>query len=239
MEKSDNVSKTFRGKSHVSAKIKNLKNVPNYFWNNSEKDDLARVISLSEQLDKSIREDFNEKYDNDIAKNFANQMCMLIDERIMNDIASSTNNDITNTKVITDNNQINTLQQLGNTATTNVEPVFTQTIAIDGKISSGIGVYMNGSLTSKQSEPITEDVINHPNHYNSVIFKQVIDMMIKLFPIEEVLAFCKLNSFKYRMRAGAKDATKIEQDINKAIWYENKFIILSQSEPNVKQILKG
>ena len=89
------------------------------------------------------------------------------------------------------------------------------------------------------SESITEDVINHPKHYNSDVFPQVIDMMLKSFTKDEVLAFCKLNSFKYRMRAGVKDATKIEQDINKAIWYENKFKELNQIDTNLKQIIKG
>jgi len=72
------------------------------------------------------------------------------------------------------------------------------------------------------------DIINKAKHYNSEVFPEVIEMMITLFGIEETKAFCKLNAFKYRLRCGNKDNNSIEQDINKAIWYENKFKELSK-----------
>ena len=96
-----------------------------------------------------------------------------------------------------------------------------------------------------------KDDVNHPKHYNSEVFPQVIDMMLKTFSKVDVLAFCKLNSFKYRMRVGHKFNTDAEmipiheynetivKDIKKAIWYENKYNELNQVESNVKQIIKG
>ena len=55
--------------------------------------------------------------------------------------------------------------------------------------------------------------VNHPQHY-------------KTYDVETI-SFCKLNAFKYRMRAGHKD--NAEQDINKALWYENKLKELQSS----------
>ncbi len=65
----------------------------------------------------------------------------------------------------------------------------------------------------------TEDRIN-PDYYrrNGV---ETIDQMLTLFGSEKVLHFCELNAFKYRMRAGHKSSNR-EEDINKALWYENK-----------------
>lgn len=50
---------------------------------------------------------------------------------------------------------------------------------------------------------------------------ETIDQMITLFGSEKVKSFCELNAFKYRMRAGHK-SDNIEEDIKKAMWYENK-----------------
>lgn len=61
-----------------------------------------------------------------------------------------------------------------------------------------------------------------PNHYKNGD-KEVWEMMIDLFGIEAFLNFCRLNSFKYRMRAGQKPNEPIERDIEKALWYEEKY----------------
>lgn len=65
--------------------------------------------------------------------------------------------------------------------------------------------------------------VNHPSHYNHGGM-ETIDKMIKLYGIEKVKAFCELNAFKYRDRAGYKGSSDsaIAKDINKALWYENK-----------------
>lgn len=64
------------------------------------------------------------------------------------------------------------------------------------------------------------DNVNHPQHYNSGGI-ECIDAMVAAFGKEEVGAFCKLNAFKYLWRCEHK-GTYLE-DINKAIWYLNKF----------------
>lgn len=66
-------------------------------------------------------------------------------------------------------------------------------------------------------------LVNHPFHYNHGGM-ETIDKMIKLYGIEKVKAFCELNAFKYRDRAGYKgnSDSAIARDIHKALWYENK-----------------
>jgi len=47
-------------------------------------------------------------------------------------------------------------------------------------------------------------------------------MMVAAFGKEKYLAFCELNAFKYRMRAGSKPTSSVVEDINKAQWYESQ-----------------
>ena len=60
-----------------------------------------------------------------------------------------------------------------------------------------------------------------PSHYKHGS-KEVWEMMIDVFGKEKWLAFCELNAFKYRMRAGRKDKASCESDLEKAFWYEDK-----------------
>ena len=71
---------------------------------------------------------------------------------------------------------------------------------------------------------INMEQVNHPQHYTTYDV-ETLDMMIRIWGIKETISFCKLNAFKYRMRAGHKD--NAQQDINKALWYENKMKELS------------
>lgn len=64
------------------------------------------------------------------------------------------------------------------------------------------------------------DYIN-PNHYKNMS-KEVIDMMIDIWGVENVTIYCEITSFKYRMRLGLKPDQPIERDLEKAKWYENK-----------------
>lgn len=64
------------------------------------------------------------------------------------------------------------------------------------------------------------DYIN-PNHYKDGGM-EVIDMMVKIWGVEKVIAHCEITAFKYRMRAGKKPDQPIERDLQKAKWYENK-----------------
>lgn len=64
------------------------------------------------------------------------------------------------------------------------------------------------------------DQVNHPSHYNSGKI-ECIDGMLAAFSKEEVAAFCKLNAFKYIWRSNYKG--KSTEDIQKALWYLNKY----------------
>ena len=64
------------------------------------------------------------------------------------------------------------------------------------------------------------DVVNQPPHYNSGNI-QCIDAMLSTFGVEQTVAFCKLNAFKYIWRCDHKHKEPTE-DIAKAIWYLNK-----------------
>lgn len=68
--------------------------------------------------------------------------------------------------------------------------------------------------------PNTKEQVNHPDHYNDYDV-EVIEMMERIFGHEAVINFCRLNAFKYRMRAGHKDGNSLEQDLKKERWYLN------------------
>ena len=64
------------------------------------------------------------------------------------------------------------------------------------------------------------DVVNKPKHYCREGGMECFDEMLLLFSREEVLAFCKLNAWKYRYRAAGKNG---EEDLKKSDWYLNKY----------------
>ena len=73
---------------------------------------------------------------------------------------------------------------------------------------------------------LDDDPVNHPSHYQTYSADnniECIDAMKAAFGVEEVLDFCKLNAFKYLWRSSSKGKN---QDIEKAIWYLNKFLEL-------------
>ena len=63
------------------------------------------------------------------------------------------------------------------------------------------------------------DNVNHPSHYKQGTI-ECIDAMRQQFTKEEVVAFCKLNAFKYLWRSNHKGTQ--QQDIDKANWYLNQ-----------------
>jgi len=60
----------------------------------------------------------------------------------------------------------------------------------------------------------------NPAHYKTQD-KETWEMMVDIWGEDAFLTFCKLNAFKYRMRAGVKTEDPTE-DIKKAKWYEAK-----------------
>lgn len=66
------------------------------------------------------------------------------------------------------------------------------------------------------------DNVNSPKHYTSCPSGlETIHKMIRLYGQEAVYYYCLCNAMKYRERAGIK-SDRIEEDIAKAQWYENK-----------------
>jgi hypothetical protein len=64
------------------------------------------------------------------------------------------------------------------------------------------------------------DFVN-PDHYKKG-GKEVIEMMIDVWGEADVIKYCEMNAFKYRMRMGSKPNQPVEQELKKALWYENK-----------------
>lgn len=63
-----------------------------------------------------------------------------------------------------------------------------------------------------------KDMVNHPDHYKQG-GKECIEVMIDEFGVRDVIAFCRLNAFKYQWRAGKKEGNSYSQDMAKAEWY--------------------
>lgn len=72
---------------------------------------------------------------------------------------------------------------------------------------------------------VGEDGVNHPSHYNQGGI-ECIDAMVAAFGKEAVATFCHINAFKYLWRTEHKNGL---QDIDKAIWYLNKYKELTAS----------
>jgi hypothetical protein len=99
--------------------------------------------------------------------------------------------------------------------------------------SRGERIYL-GSL----DETNIEDLVNNPSHYKGDVYPEVIDMMVTLFGVQETMSFCKLNSFKYRLRTGLKKGSDegIIEDVRKAIWYEQKYETLRNTQYENKNV---
>ena len=70
------------------------------------------------------------------------------------------------------------------------------------------------------------DPVNHPTHYETGKF-ECIEVMQEAIGIEAVKGFCLCNAFKYIYRSGRKNG---REDIQKAIWYLNKYLELDGEE---------
>ena len=68
--------------------------------------------------------------------------------------------------------------------------------------------------------------VNHPNHYNREDAMECIDELIQVFGKTYVRHFCLCNVWKYRYRAGQKDAESALKDLKKSDWYMKKYIEL-------------
>lgn len=77
---------------------------------------------------------------------------------------------------------------------------------------------------NKKVKEMENDPVNHPNHYSSGGI-DCIDAMIAAYGKESVKQFCKCNAFKYQWRFDKKNG---KEDLDKAQWYQNKFLELSE-----------
>ena len=69
------------------------------------------------------------------------------------------------------------------------------------------------------------DVVNHPSHYCTGKY-ECIDVMVETQGIEATKSFCLCNALKYLDRHNGKNGL---EDIEKAKWYIDKYIALSQT----------
>lgn len=67
------------------------------------------------------------------------------------------------------------------------------------------------------------NIVSHPSHYCTGKF-ECIDVMLEVFGVEKVKAFCQLNAFKYMYRSDRKNSI---EDIQKSEWYLKKLQELS------------
>lgn len=78
--------------------------------------------------------------------------------------------------------------------------------------------YLNGTAT--------QDIVNHPNHYNSYS-REVIDTMQGSMTAEEFKGYLKGNVMKYINRYQFKNGV---EDLKKAQWYLNKLTEVAENE---------
>lgn len=77
-------------------------------------------------------------------------------------------------------------------------------------------------MTVEQLVMVNEGTVEHPGHYK-VHKNECWDEMIALFGVDEFCIFAKLNAWKYRYRADAKNGA---EDLNKADAYIDKIMEL-------------
>lgn len=87
-------------------------------------------------------------------------------------------------------------------------------------------VYADSQLTPADSQFAPADYaaeIDHPTHYAGKF--ECIDVMLETMGRDDVRAFCLCNAFKYLWRCKKKHETP-EEDIEKAVWYLQKYLEL-------------
>lgn len=70
-------------------------------------------------------------------------------------------------------------------------------------------------LSEPESEPEEKDAVNHPSHYTDGKY-ECIDYMESHRYANNAYVF---NAVKYISRAGKKDPDKLDEDLDKAVWY--------------------
>jgi hypothetical protein len=73
----------------------------------------------------------------------------------------------------------------------------------------------------KQLNESTQYNFVQPEHYRKGS-REVWQMMVDIWGVDAFKLFCEMNAFKYRMRLGSKPNESVDQDLEKAKWYEAK-----------------
>ena len=69
---------------------------------------------------------------------------------------------------------------------------------------------MRRVFLSLQNKSNDMEQVNHPQHYTTYDV-ETLDMMIRIWGIKETISFCKLNAFKYRMRARHQQGSMVRK----------------------------
>lgn len=78
---------------------------------------------------------------------------------------------------------------------------------------------------------MSNDMVNHPAHYETNGI-ECIDAMVASQGVEAVQNYCVCNAFKYIWRHQHKG--KSDEDIQKAIWYLNRYLNLCEQKDEPK-----
>jgi len=65
------------------------------------------------------------------------------------------------------------------------------------------------------------EYVNQPDHYNMYCMP-VIDMMEKVYGLEDTAKWCEITAWKYRQRMGTKPGESVQKDLDKEKWYLDK-----------------
>lgn len=84
----------------------------------------------------------------------------------------------------------------------------------------------NAKVCEEAYNVIVHSNVDHPSHYNQGGI-ECLDAMMAAYGEEATATFCLTNAFKYLWRTEHKNGI---QDIDKAIWYLNKYKELKTSD---------
>lgn len=73
----------------------------------------------------------------------------------------------------------------------------------------------------RKEEPMTNDNVNHPSHYNQGGIECIEAIEVATTGLDGIESFCTGNAIKYLWRWKHKNGV---EDLKKAIWYINKLI---------------
>ena len=75
-------------------------------------------------------------------------------------------------------------------------------------------------------------LINSDSPHYKVVDVEAIELMEKIFTVEELKAWAKITAMKYRLRIGKKD--NIEKEVKKIKTYEKYYDYLVKGESNAR-----